>query len=99
MAWDSLLLNFGEEVKILPKEGNSFTMKCIYRESSEEFSPNFSRQKILRSSVAHLKYMPKDHFIEVGDRVEIRGKLYRTQEKIPDGYGGFVFELQSLGKR
>ncbi|MFK7827449.1 MAG: hypothetical protein AB8G05_25110 [Oligoflexales bacterium] len=97
IAWNSLLTAFGEEIEVIPRNGEPFEVNMIFRENSEEIGPDFSRS-LVRTNRPHCKYRPEDKHISVGDKLEIRGKLFRTEEKIPDGYGGIVFELQLISE-
>lgn len=98
IAWNSLLSTFGEGIEVLPREGAAFFVDAIFRDESREIGPDFSRSRV-NTTQPHFKYMPQEREIKVGDQVRIRGELYRTEEAIPDGFGGFVFELEKLGER
>ena len=93
ISWNSLLSVYGETVEVLPREGENFPVEAIFRDESMEVGPDFSRSRV-NTTQPHFKYRPQDRKIKVGDQVRIRGELYRTEEAIPDGFGGFVFELQ-----
>ena len=96
-AWNNLLTVFGEQIKVYPKHGKNFSIQGVFRERSSNVGPDFSSTQV-RIDCPHFKYMPNKAKIRVGDRVCIRSKIYRTEEKIPDGHGGFLFELHLMGE-
>lgn len=98
MAWKSLLSVFGETIKVYPKYGKCFTTEGVFRDESEKIGPDFSSTQV-RVGCPYFKYMPKKSKIRVGDRVCVRGNIYITEEKIPDGHGGFLFELHLIGEQ
>ena len=97
-TWNSLIATFGESIDVLPKEGEGYSVEAIFRDESREIGPDFSRSRI-NTTHPHFKYRPKERLIKVGDKVRIRGKIYRTEESIPDGFGGFVFELERVREK
>lgn len=98
VSWNSLLDAFGEEIEVLPRNGEAFILKALFREISVEIGPKFS-ETCIRSQQPHFKYRPNGKEIKVGDKVRIRGELYATEEVVPDGLGGFVFELQKVKEK
>lgn len=96
-TWNSLLTTFGEEVQVISKQESDFHVMAIFRETSLEVGPDFSKS-LVRTQQPHLKYRPLKHHIRVGDKLLIRNKLYRAEETIPDGYGGVVLELQEISE-
>ena len=95
LSWNSLLAEFGEAVEVLPRKGAAFQVEAIFRSESLEVGPHFSRSR-LGTTQPHIKYRPEGRQIKVGDKVRVRGELYQAEEMIPDGLGGFVFELQKI---
>ena len=96
-TWNSLLTAFGEEVKVISKQESDFHVVAIFRKTSLEVGPDFSKS-LVRTQQPHLKYRPRKHHISVGDKLLIRNQLYRAEEAIPDGYGGVVLELQEISE-
>ena len=98
IAWESTLSVFGEGIEVIPRKGENFSVEGSYTDASDELESNFSKIKVL-ANVPRFKYMPIDRHIEVGDVVKIRGTLYRTEDKIHDGHGGFTFHIHKLTRK
>ena len=96
-TWNSLLSAFGEEIEVIPRNGEPFGQSVIFRENSEQVGPDFSKF-LVRTNSPHIKYRPAKQHISVGDKLKIRGNLYQAEDEISDGYGGFVLELQEISE-
>ena len=98
IAWESTLSVFGENIEVVPRKGENFSVEGVPSQSSDKLETDFSDIAV-RANVPRFKYMPIDRHIEVGDVVKIRGTLYRTEDKIHDGHGGFTFHLHKITRK
>ena len=93
IAWDSLISLQGETIEVLPSKGAVFSVQAVFNKYSIQVDYD---GRTVRTNNPQISYRPDGKEIRSGDTVKVRDVLYRTHEKVPDGQGGFKFELHKL---